>query len=432
MSEVKVKNIIGFEKKLVNTKIKLAVLFYFILQLFKGEFKASYFIRVLRRLLFFLYAFRDNKYVKIGRNTKLNLYVPGYPAKAFFTACKKVLEFEKKMPDVTVLISVTSACRYKCPHCYQKYDKGKDMDIDVLVETVKKLQDKGVAFFNVEGGEPFLVFDKLIKVCEAIDDRSEILINSTGDGMTLEKLHTLRKKQNLLGIMFSLHTEKPEELNEFMGTGNAWENLERGIHLCHQAGIPVTFNTCLQKDAFYNGTFEKIMDKAKEFNGSILQLIKPKPAGGWLETGPADFSEQDLQHIKSLVHMYNQKKEYKEHTFIAAMINEEDKSLFGCTAGATDRFYINAKGDLQPCEFLNISFGNIQQDDFDTIYEKMRQTFEKPGDCWLCEKYSAKVQRLMKENDLKTLPLTVELSKKIYEDWDRGDVPEFYKILEDI
>ena len=229
--------------------------------------------------------------------------------------------------------------------------------------------------------------------------------------------------------MFSLHTDKPEKLNEFMGVPYAWENLENGIELCHRTGIPVTFNTCLLKEAFYNGTFEKIMERAKEFRGSILQLIKPKPAGGWLKTGSGSFSEADLIHIKEKVHMYNCRKEYKDYTSIAAMINEEDKSLFGCTAGATDRFYINAKGDLQPCEFLNISFGNIQHDDFETIFENMRKVFETPGDCLLCEKYSVRIHELMNKYNLKVLPLTPDISREIYEDWDRGEVPEFYKKL---
>jgi MoaA/NifB/PqqE/SkfB family radical SAM enzyme len=303
------------------------------------------------------------------------------------------------------------------------------MDFDVLVATVKKLQDKGVAFFNIEGGEPFLVYDKLKKVCDAIDERSEILINSTGDGMTLENLRDLAGKKNLLGIMFSLHTDKPEQLNEFMGVPHAWQNLENGIELCHKAGIPVTFNTCLLKEAFYDGTFERIMEKATGLGGSILQLIKPKPAGGWLESGSGTFSEPDLSRVREKVHAYNHGKEFRNITSISAMINEEDKSLFGCTAGATDRFYINAKGDLQPCEFLNISFGNIQQDDFDTIYENMRKVFDTPGDCLLCERYSGKIYELMKENDLKVLPLPPDLSKSVYVDWDRGDVPDFYRNL---
>lgn len=429
MNPNKVKNLIGFEKKLENTRIKLVTLMYFTGQLLMGKIKLKHYVRALHRLLFFLAAMKHNKYVRIKGITKINLYVPGFPSKAFFTACSKVLEFDNKFPDVSVLISVTSACRYKCSHCYQKYDKGKDMDIEVLVKTVKKLQDKGVAFFNIEGGDPFLVFDKLIKVCDAIDERSEILINSTGDGMTYERMARLSKKKNLLGIMFSLHTDKPEELNGFMGSDSAWSNLVNGINLCHITGIPVTFNTCLQKDAFYNGTFEKIMDMSKSFQGSILQLIKPKPAGGWLDSGADTFSDKDLDYIKDKVTRYNLDKIYKDYTFISPMFMEESPSMWGCTAGGTDRFYINAKGDLQPCEFLNISFGNIQTDDFDTIYENMRKVFEIPGDCLLCEKYSREILELKNEHQLKILPLPPELSKKIYSGWDRGNHTAFYKKL---
>ncbi|MBI4646298.1 MAG: radical SAM protein [Bacteroidia bacterium] len=432
MEQLTIKNITGFNKKLFNIRLKISCFLYFSWRLILGDIKLKFFFRFFKRLLFFLFKMQHNKFVRIGKQTKINLYVPGFPSKAFYTACRKVLEFDKKMPDVTVLLSVTSACRYKCEHCYQKYDLGKDVDIDVLINVIKKLQDKGVAFFNVEGGEPFIVFDRLKKVCEAIDDRSEILINSTGDGMTYEKLFELKKHKNLLGIMFSLHTYEPEELNRFMGVHNAWDNLINGIQLCHQVGIPVTFNTCLQSGAFYDGTFEKIMEVAKDFKGDILQLIKPKPAGGWLESGASNFSDQDMEHIKKIVRDYNLSKEYKNYTFISCMLIEEDKSLFGCTAGATDRFYINAKGDLQPCEFLNISFGNIRTDDFNTIYNNMREWFREPGDCWLCEKYSADIYKLYKDNNLKALPLPPELSKKIYEKWDRGEISKFYREIGEI
>jgi len=430
MYKTRVKNLVGFEKELENIRIKLVTLVYYTRQLLLGKIRLRHYPRVLRRLLFFLAAMKHNKYVKINGKTKINLYVPGFPSKAFFTSCNKVLEFDQKFPAVSVLISVTSGCRYKCPHCYQKFDKGRDMDIEVLVKTVKKLQDKGMAFFNIEGGEPFLVFDKLMKVCDAIDERSEILINSTGDGMTYERLLELKKKKNLLGIMFSLHTHKPEELNDFMGSENAWTNLENGIALCHKVGIPVTFNTCLQKNTFYDGTFEKIMDLSKSFRGSILQLIKPKPAGGWLDSGIDPFSDKDLEYIREKVTRYNLDKSYRDFTFICPMFMEESPDMWGCTAGGTDRFYINAKGDLQPCEFLNISFGNIQADNFETIYEDMRMVFDHPGDCLLCEKYSREILEIKKEYQLKTLPLPPDLSKRIYKKWDRGKHTSFYKQLE--
>jgi MoaA/NifB/PqqE/SkfB family radical SAM enzyme len=165
------------------------------------------------------------------------MYIPGFPSKAFYTACNKFSVFNEKLPCTVALISVTSACTYHCEHCYQRFDKGKDVDIEFLKTTVKSLQDSGIAFFNIEGGEPFLTFDRLLDVCNVIDDRSEIWINSTGNGITKERLLKL-KETNLTAIMFSLHSETPQQVNKFMGDENAWANMEEAINLCHEVGFP--------------------------------------------------------------------------------------------------------------------------------------------------------------------------------------------------
>jgi MoaA/NifB/PqqE/SkfB family radical SAM enzyme len=139
------------------------------------------------------------------------------------------------------------------------------------------------------------------------------------------------------------------------------------------------------------------------------------------------FSQDDLAHVEQLVFEYNNMPAYKDYPFIAAQIADERKSMFGCTAGGTDRFYVNAKGDVQPCEFLNISFGNIRQEPFQTIYERMRSTFEVPGDAWLCEKYARDIHALHQASGVKSLPLDPDLSARIYRQWDRGSCPDFYE-----
>ncbi|HQO09626.1 MAG TPA: radical SAM protein [Clostridiales bacterium] len=422
------KNIIdGYKKSMFILKLKLIVALHFMIH-YRSKNLREYFL-LLKRLNYFIGKLEHNKFVRQGKYTKIELYVPKFPSDAFFTSCNKFAVFGEKLPCTTVLLSVTSACRYNCAHCYQRLDKGKDIDLEKLIPIAKYLQDQGVAFFNIEGGEPFLVFDRLLALCKAVDKRSEIWVNSTGDGMTAERLAELKKTQ-LAAVMFSLHSHDPEKINAFMGYDKAWENLENGVKLCHEAGITVTFNTCLMKEDSSNGNFEKLMDKAKYLGGSLIQLIKPKPSGAWLESGTDVYSEEDFVLVKNKVNMYNNNKKYIEYPAIAAQIIEEDPGMFGCTSGGTDRFYINAKGDVQPCEFLNISFGNINEEKFEKIYSRMRKVYDIPGTCILCEELSQELRNICRENDLKTLPLDKELSKRFYDKIKNCTPTEMYRKVE--
>jgi MoaA/NifB/PqqE/SkfB family radical SAM enzyme len=418
----------GLAKQLFIIKVKIHVAFFFFQRLLKNK-KLREFYLTLKRLNYFIGKISHNKFAQIENKVRFDMYIPGFPSKAFYTACNKFSVFNEKLPCTVALISVTSACTYHCEHCYQRFDKGKDVDIEFLKTTVKSLQDSGIAFFNIEGGEPFLTFDRLLDVCNVIDDRSEIWINSTGNGITKERLLKL-KETNLTAIMFSLNSETPQQVNKFMGDENAWKNMETAINLCHEVGFPVAFNTCLPLEDFRNGNFEKVMQQAKDFGGSLIQIIKPKPSGGWLESGVEEYSVEDFALIKKKVNLYNLNREYADFPSISAQIIEEDPEMFGCTAGGTDRLYINAKGDLQPCEFLNISFGNIAEEDFDVIYKRMRKAFEVPQTCIACEKYAKDIRKLYVDNNLKTLPLNTELSKEIFEKRNRDKPTRLYEIIE--
>jgi MoaA/NifB/PqqE/SkfB family radical SAM enzyme len=409
--------------KKANIRMKLDVFIHYLPMLLKGEISFERFIAFMRRMSFFLSKVRHNKFIEFNGGVRFDFYIPTYPSKAFFTATDKFRCFSGKFPCMNVLLSVTSACMHKCEYCYQKRDIGKDMDLDLLIKTTRELQDMGIALFSVEGGEPFLRYDRLKALCDAIDDRSEIWVNSTGWGMTPERLRELR----IAAVTFSLHNPDPEIFNRFMGHEEAWNHLQNGIKACHEAGVPVTFNTCLMKEAFRDGTFESVMDFAKDHGALMVQLIKPKPAGGWLEKDEPMFSDEDMEFVKNKIHMYNKDKRYEAYPAVTAQIIEEQPDVFGCTAGGTDRFYINAKGDVQPCEFLNISFGNIANENFEVIYDRMRKCFETPGECILCEQSAKQIADLYAQHNLNSLPLSPELSKQVYENWNRGAPTDLYE-----
>jgi MoaA/NifB/PqqE/SkfB family radical SAM enzyme len=418
----------GWYKSLFILRVKIHVAIHFF-QVYLRDKDLRKCVLTLRRLNYFIGKIIHNKFTQIGDNIRLDMYVPGFPSQPFLTACHKFSVFHEKLPCTVALVSVTSACTYRCQHCYQRFDNGRDVDLEKLKSAVKYLQDSGVAFFNIEGGEPFMTFDRLLAICRTIDARSEIWVNSTGYGMTKEKLLELKNTQ-LTAIMFSLHSHQEDRVNAFMGNDQAWQTMVQAIALCHELEIPIAFNSCLPLADFYNGNFELLMQQAKDFGGILVQIIKPKPSGGWLESGVEKYSQEDFALIRQKVNMYNLHKKYSDFPAISAQVIEEDPELFGCTAGGTDRVYLNAKGDVQPCEFFNVTFGNIMEEDFAVIFQRMRAAFAVPQTCIICEQFALDIRKLYLENELPILPLSMEYSRQIFARMERNSPTRLYEKIE--
>ena len=117
---VKVRSIRGFEKFIFLLRVKLGVFIHFLPDFLKGKMSLRRFIAFLKRLLYFLSKLKHNKFIKIGKNTRIDLYIPGFPLPAFYTACSKFSHFDTKLPCTVALISITSACKFNCSYCYQK------------------------------------------------------------------------------------------------------------------------------------------------------------------------------------------------------------------------------------------------------------------------------------------------------------------------
>ena len=83
---------------------------------------------------------------------KLDFYLPRYPSQAFFTALEDKVICRPPRP-VSVVLSISKACAYKCPHCYQRKDDPHELPLPVFVENVRKMRDFGIVAWAVEGGE---------------------------------------------------------------------------------------------------------------------------------------------------------------------------------------------------------------------------------------------------------------------------------------
>ena len=375
-----------------------------------------------------LFSFWHNKLIKLQNGTyKLHLYLPAYPTKAFFKSVEDKLICTPPLP-ITIVYSITKACTFKCLHCYQRKDKGEDIELNLVLKTIKDIQDAGVAFLNIEGGDAFLKFDTLSKILDSLDDSMEVWVNTTGANVTKEKLQILKDK-GMCGLMVSIHNTTPKKHDNFVNVDGAYNMAISTLNWCKEIGLSSAINTVLENDKIKNNELSKIMELAKNLCVNFVQVIHPKRAGLWLSN--EELSKNDNLTIDYVLraHKYYNSSFKKGYPALPAQVEEEQPHKFGCTAGGIDRFYIGASGEVQPCEFLNISFGNVKEEEFNVIFNRMRKAFSTPRQDWLCQNLSSKIYNIMKEHNITKTPIPYEYTKKLLENMEKGEPTKLYKKL---
>ncbi|MCX7010811.1 MAG: radical SAM protein [Kiritimatiellaeota bacterium] len=385
------------------------------------------FFRFLRRALQLLLVFRHNKVVRVFNGYKLHLYLPAYPSRAFFWAIESKLLRTPPGPS-TIVFSMTKACSYHCQHCYQKNDTALDLDEQLMIKTAQSVRDTGVAMFDIEGGEPFLRYPRLLKLVQALDERCEVWINTTGAHVKSGMLEEL-KKARLFGLMVSVHSPEREKHDAFTGIPGSFDTACNIIKTCREMNLVTAFNSVLSEAEIRQGGLDKLMELARNLDCDYIQLIHPKPAGIWI--GRKEGMQTELALIQSIqkAHLHYNSRAKHPYPALAAQVFEERKDVLGCTAGAVDRYYVGASGEVQPCEFLNISFGNVNEEPFQQIYERMRSHFRIPGYDWLCCTQADAIQRLFAKHHLKQTPLPWKVTQELLSGWDRGEPTTIYERL---
>ncbi len=407
-------------------KIYIFLRYTFLLFFRKISFK-QYFI-FFKRLLLFFEKVKINKVVKTRGVYKLHIYFPAFPTKAFFIALNKFLTLKKKdfYPYPTsVLLSMTKACNYNCKHCYQKRDKMKDISLEKLKQIAKQIQDLNISFINIEGGEPMLKFNRLIGLMENIDNRSEVWVNTTGFSVTEEKARKM-KEVGVFGVMVSLHHWDKNKHDKFVGVNGAFDRAISALRIFKKSGLSTAINCTGTQELINTGGFNKIIKIAKNNGCAIVQLIHEKPAGAWLDKDDT-LNNIYLKRLYNSHIIYNKSRKYKKYPAVSSQVFESAKNNFGCTAGGIERFYINANGEVQPCEFVNVSFGNINDEPFLEIYKRMRDVFNKPRTGWLCCTEHNKIKKELKRLKMKSTPLPKEKSNKIIKEFNFGEETKLYK-----
>jgi MoaA/NifB/PqqE/SkfB family radical SAM enzyme len=255
------------------------------------------------------------------------------------------------------------SCNFNCSHCSVK-NVGDNKEL-ITLEEVKNLfiqADKiGISRMTISGGEPLTFeLDKLVK---AINSELFWIQLDTNCWLLDEEKIKYLKDLNIDCIAPSLDSLNFREHDKFRNKKGSAKRVIKAFDLIQKYEFNTYVQTVVTKSRLYSKEFIEFL---KYFNerkiGVFVSLAKP--VGNFSNRFDDLVSKKDIDYLASL------EKEYLifNHMTPGYGINEDRN----CVA-TKNIFAVSSTGDCLPCIYWYCSLGNIKEEPFKIIYDRMQK-----------------------------------------------------------
>ena len=301
-----------------------------------------------------------------------NLYNPPQPSKAGMRALmRKMMELMfKSIYPATANLAVTLRCQAKCVHCSADtfIDRTKtELSTAEVKSVIDQALDLGCNIVIFTGGDP-LVRPDLPELINYVDkDRANVMIFTNGWGLTEQTVKELADA-GLCTMNVSIDHVDPAVHNQLRGVPGLYERAFEGAARARQAGILTGISTYATGEKANDGSLERLLQVGQESGFHEVTVFDCIPSGKFLKHTELVLKPADRRKVVELCARYNAMK-HPMGVICQSFINSPDG--VGCF-GAFSQFYMTAYGEINPCDFNPISFGNVRDKSLQQIWTEMR------------------------------------------------------------
>lgn len=377
----------------------------------------------LKKKLALNYVSKQSKLTELGGKIYSNTFTPFFPSPAYDRFLEGVLKVAAGEPTPVVTnFAVTARCCCNCWHCsFAGRDKTDQLSLDQLKDAIGQVQDLGASVIGITGGEPLLRED-LEQIIAAIDERSMPLLFTTGFKLTPERVQRL--KQAGLGIpVISLDHHTAEVHDQGRGVKGMFDYALKAIAMFQDAGFYVAVSFVPSRALVADQQdFRATLEFFKDLGINDMRLTSPILAGHLTSQPQELLSPEQVAFIRQTQRFLTRTKGYPG-AFAYDFFESGD--YYGCGAGYNYMF-IDAAGNVCPCDFTMMSFGQIQDRPVAELWDAMSARFSRPG----CTCYADDCAGAMAALGRATWPATPEESQKVLAQCPPvkdGPLPLFYQ-----
>jgi MoaA/NifB/PqqE/SkfB family radical SAM enzyme len=322
------------------------------------------------------YVSKESKLTKIKNKIYTNTFTPYYPSLAYDRFLKGVISLASGQPlPIVTNLAITPKCPCDCWHCSFSDRSKKDiLSLEQLKKAISDVQDLGASVIGLTGGEP-LLRDDLEDIIASIDKRSMPIFFTTGYKLTKERVKSL-KQAGLKIPVISLDHYNAEIHDNGRRKKGIFNHALNAIKLFRNAGFYVAVSFVPDKPLVSDKReIFKVIEFFKEIGINDMRLTSPILSGK-LTCKPEE--RLSLENIETIFEIQKKCTRTKGYPGVFAYDFFESEKYYGCGAGFNYMF-IDSQGNVCPCDFTMLSFGNIIDRPIKEIWEETSKNFCTPG-----------------------------------------------------
>jgi len=281
----------------------------------------------------------------------------------------------------SVFLGITRRCDLHCQHCYEHFNTGPEevVPISRWKEVIRDVQAAGTGVVVLSGGEPMLRYEGVLELLGAGNkELSDFHLHTSGQGVTPGRARELHRAGLIAGAV-GLDDVDPVRHDTLRGSRGSHQQAVQALKDLHNAGIFTYTNICLTRELVRSGDLWRYFDFVRELRVGMIEMLEPRPCGGFASRGDDILlTDDDRARVMDFFVRGNTERRYREYPLIYHVAFTEAPEQVGCTMGGLTHLAIDSRGNVNPCVFLPVTFGNILTEDFPAIYARMRKALPRP------------------------------------------------------
>lgn len=276
-----------------------------------------------------------------------------------------------------VEISLTDRCQCRCRHCFAATQKPLPERDELSTEEIKAIVDDlsqlGVTEVCFSGGEPLLRRD-ILEIIAFTHSKGLVARLITNGILLNEQMVNDLKHAGLNWCSLSIDSPKSEVHDTFRRYSGCYNKAVEGLKLLVKYKIPCSIITVARKELLYSGELEQIVQMGQAIGVTVMRLNFPVPIGRFINQDNQTLNLEEREKVRELLRYGN-------------VVMEAPSEGTKCTAAVT-KVNVLPNGNVTPCVFVPLSYGNIREKRFSEIWKSMAEynkQFKANGQCPMCD-----------------------------------------------